>query len=50
MFRKYQFNFEILGDDCKYTKIIHVNCSLRDELESDLRSNEHYLTGSENKA
>ena len=27
-----------------------VNCSLRNELESDLRNNEHYLSGCENKA
>ena len=33
-------------------KIIYVNCSLRDEYESDLPSNEHYLNSycSENKA
>ena len=29
---------------------MHVNCSLRNEPESDLRGNEHYLSGSENKA
>ena len=29
---------------------MHVNCSLRNESESDLRGNEHYLRGSENKA
>ena len=31
-------------------KIIHVNYSLRNEYESDLRSNEHYLSSSENMA
>ena len=31
-------------------KIIYVNCRLRYEYESDLGSNEHYLSGSENKA
>ena len=29
---------------------MHVHCSLRNESESDLRGNEHYLSGSENKA
>ena len=29
---------------------MHVNCNLRNESESDLRSNEHYLSGNENKA
>ena len=31
-------------------KIIHVNCGQRNERESDLRSNEQYLSSSENKA
>ena len=31
-------------------KIIYVNCGWRREYESDLRSNEHYLSSSENKA
>ena len=31
-------------------KIIFVNCGLRREYQSDLRSNEHYLSSSENKA
>ena len=31
-------------------KIIYVNCRLIYEYESDLGSNEHYLSGSENKA
>ena len=31
-------------------KIIHVNYSLRNEYESDLRSNEHYLSSIENMA
>ena len=30
--------------------LIYVNCHLRNEYESDLRSNEHYLSSSENKA
>ena len=30
-------------------KIICVNCSFRDENESDLRSIEHYLSSSENR-
>ena len=36
--------------DCKYLKIIHVNCGLRKEFESDLRSNEQYLGSSGNGA
>ena len=31
-------------------KIMYVNCWLKREYESDLRSNEHYLSSSENKA
>ena len=31
-------------------KIIYVNCGWRREYESDLRSNEHYSSSSENKA
>ena len=31
-------------------KIIYVNCGLRNEFESDLSSNEHCLSGNENKA
>ena len=31
-------------------KIICVNCGLRNEYESDLRSNEHFLSNGENKA
>ena len=27
-----------------------MNCRLRNDYENDLRSNEHYLSGSENKA
>ena len=30
-------------------KIIYVNCGWRREYESDLRSNEHYSSSSENK-
>ena len=37
-------------NDCRDMKIIHVNCGQRNERESDLRSNEHYLSSSENKA
>ena len=36
--------------DCEYMKIICVNCGLRNEYESDLRSNEHFLSNDENKA
>ena len=39
----------LLYRDCEYVKIIHLNCGLRNEYESDLRSNEHYFGGSENK-
>ena len=35
-------------NNCEYMKIIVVNRGLRDE--SDLRSNEDYLSSSENKA
>ena len=35
-------------NNCEYMKIIDVNCGLRDE--SDLRSNEDYLSSSGNKA
>ena len=31
-------------------KIMHGNCGLINEYERDLRSSEHYLSGSENKA
>ena len=40
---------KLLYRDCEYMKIIHLNCGLRNEYESDLRSNEHYFGGSENK-
>ena len=30
--------------------IINVKCGLRNEYKSDLRSNEHYFSSSENKA
>ena len=33
----------------KYENYIYVNCSLRNEIESDLSSNEHYSSSSENK-
>ena len=36
--------------DCEYMKIICVNCGLRNEYESDLRSNEHFFSNDENKA
>ena len=36
--------------DCEYMKIICVNCGFRNEYESDLRSNEHFLSNGENKA
>ena len=31
-------------------KTVYGNCGLRNEYESDLRSSEHYLSSSENKA
>ena len=34
--------------DCEYMKIIHLNCGLRNEYESDLRSDELYFGSSEN--
>ena len=34
----------------EYTKIISLKCGLRNESKSDLRSNEHYLSNTENKA
>ena len=37
-------------NDYRDLKIIHANCGQRYERESDLRSNEHYLSSSENKA
>ena len=37
-------------NECEYMEIIYVNCGLRCEYESDLHSNEHYLSSSENKA
>ena len=30
-------------------KIVYVNCGLRNEYESDLRNNKHYLSNSESK-
>ena len=37
--------------DCEHMKIIFVNCGLRNEYESSLCSNDHYLhvSSSENK-
>ena len=35
--------------DCDYMKIIYVNCGWRRQYESDLRSNEHYLSSSEKR-
>ena len=40
---------KLLYRDCEYMKIIHLKCGLRNEYESDLRINEHYFGGSENK-
>ena len=37
-------------NECEYLKIIYVNCGKISEYESDLRSNEHYLSSCENKA
>lgn len=31
-------------------KIIYVNCRLRNKYDSDLRCNEHYISGSDSKA
>ena len=39
----------LLYHDCECMKIIHLNCGLRNEYESDLRSNERYFCSSENK-
>ena len=36
--------------DCAYKKIIHVNCGQRRRYKSDLRSNGHFLSSSENKS
>ena len=37
-------------NDCEYMKIIYMNCRQRHKYESNLHSNEHYLSISENKA
>ena len=37
--------FPFLGSE--YMKIIYVNCGWGNEYESDLRSNEHYLSNSD---
>ena len=37
-------------NDCEFTKIIYMNCRQRHKYESNLHSNEHYLSSSENKA
>ena len=39
-----------LLNDCEYIKIIYVNCGQRRGYESDLRSNGHFLSSSENKS
>ena len=36
--------------DCEYIKIIYVNCGQGGGYESDLRSNGHFLSNSENKS
>ena len=36
--------------DGEYMKITYVNCGLRNEYESNVRSTEHYFNSSENKA
>ena len=36
--------------NCRYMKIIHVNCGRRKEYGSDPRSYENYLSSRENKA
>ena len=38
------------SSDCEYIRIIYVNCGLRNEYESNVCSNEHYLSSGENKA
>ena len=35
---------------CEYMKVIYLNCGWRRRYESDLSSNEHYLSSSEKKA
>ena len=35
---------------CEYVNVIYLNCGQRREYESDLRSNERYLSSSEKKA
>ena len=39
-----------LLNDCEYIKIIYVNSGQRRGYESDLRSNGHFLSSSENKS
>ena len=34
---------------CEYMKVKYLNCGLRREYESDLRSYKHYLNSSEDK-
>ena len=34
------------SNDCEYIKIIHVNCSVRNQCESNLCSKEHHLSRS----
>ena len=38
------------SNDREYMKIMYGNCGLINECERDLRSSEHYLSSSENKA
>ena len=37
------------SNDCEFTKIIDIECCSRNKYESDFRSNENYLSSSENK-
>ena len=41
---------ETLPFDFEYMKIMYMNCGLRNEYESGLWINEHYLSSSQNKA
>ena len=47
---KEKYKRENKANDCEYMKIVYGNCGLRNKYESDLRSSEHYLSSSENKA
>ena len=42
--------FKTLPFDFEYMKIMYMNCGLKNEYESGLCINEHYLSSSENEA